>query len=126
MNGRKKYFLGFLLRRWRDENGLGDDERRTERSRGGGLLGRMGSEVAASSAQSKRADKGGGSKTGAVEGTGGSGRLSSSSSCVCVLLSTVTVGTGGGGLIGVGVGSLTVVYSSLVDVLVVTKVGVFV
>ena len=108
MNGRKKYFLGFLLRRWRDENGLEDDERRHERSRGGGLLGRMGSEALASFAQLKRAGDGGGSgtvsgggssSTVAMESTGGGSGLLSSSSSVCVLLSTVMVGTGGGGLI---------------------------
>src|SRR5271168_2066911 len=68
----------------------------------------MGSEVAASFAQSKRVDggrggerdfvSGGGShSTVDIEDIGGRGGLSSSSSCVCVLLSTVTMGTGGGG-----------------------------
>ena len=90
--------------------------------------------MAASFAQSKLVDggrggerdfvSGGGSRsTVDIEDIGGRGGLSSSSSCVCVLLSTVTVGTGGGGSIWVGVGSLTVVYSSVVEALASTKAG---
>src|SRR5271168_1535535 len=91
----------------------------------------MGSEVAASSAQLRRAAEdggrgtvlGGGSRTGAVEGTSGSGGLSSSLFCVCVPLLTMITRVGGGGLVWVGVGSLTVVSVSLVDVLESTKDG---
>ena len=45
------------MRHWSDEKGFGSDERRADRSRGGGRLGMIGSE-AASSAQLK--DMGGG------------------------------------------------------------------
>src|SRR5271168_5362738 len=92
----------------------------------------MGSEVAASSAQFKRAGEGRGGGRDSVSGGGScstvdiediGGRGGLSSSCVCVLLSTVTVGTGGGGSIWVGVGSLIVVYSSAVEALASTKAG---
>jgi len=103
--GLEKWACDRLLQHWRDEKGFGDDERRMERLRGGGRLGKIGSDMA-SFAQLR--DVGGGSCEDKMLDVGSMGRLGGvgmvdCSKIVCKVLRSVWVQAF---VVGMGMGSV--------------------